>query len=354
MKLREKILSIILFFLIILSYVFLSTTKYDQIDISGVLATAMDNLSDNQELIVLNSKNPFNFYDILNNLDDVSNQEIYAIITYPDVERDKYPVVIGFAGSLGWAEHHKKYLDRYLDMGIAIATVHSFKSRGVSSTVGEQVSVTTAMMIHDAYMLLEQIDKIENLDSDKVAITGWSLGGGVTLFSAWKPIQEKISPDLMFAGHLSFYPPCLAEPENHEFTDAPIHILIGELDTWVPAEPCRELIQFLKEEGYKNVEFNGGPQRSGKFKNAHHSFDRADTTLKIIDHAYSLIDCRLSLSSNGVVKTKEYGFPLSNSMLQKIGLYFCADRGPIMGGNDEARVEAMKIAEEFMRKTLLQ
>ena len=354
MKLREKILSITLFLLLILSYVFLSTTKYDQVDIGDALSFAMEGLSENQELIVLNSKNPFNFYDILNNLDEVSNQEVYVIITYPDVKKDKYPVVVGFAGSLGWGEHHKKYLDKYLEMGIATATVHSFKSRGVSSTVGEQVSVTIAMMIHDGYMLLEQIDNIKNLDSDRVAVTGWSLGGGVTLFSAWKPIQEKISPDLSFAGHLSFYPPCLAEPESHEFTDSPIHILIGELDTWVPAEPCEELIQFLKDEGYANVEINGGPKRSAKFKNAHHSFDRADTTLKVIDHAYSLIDCRLSLADNGIVKTKNYGFPLSNSMLQKIGLYFCADRGPIMGGNSEARVEAMKIAEEFMRKTLLQ
>ena len=344
MKLRQKFYNFIVLIGLFLLFLFFHNTKYDQVDISDALKSAMSNLGENQQIIIFDSKNPFNFYDILNNLDNVSNQEVYGVLTYPDIKKDKYPLVIGIAGSLGWSNHHYGYLDRYLDMGIATLSLHSFESRGVSSTVGEQVSATIPMIVHDAYMALASLSSKDDIDIDKVGITGWSLGGGVSLFAAWKPIQEKISPDFQFAAHLPFYPPCIAEPEELEFTGAPIHILIGELDDWVPAAPCVEMIEALKLEDY-DADIT-------VYANSHHSFDR-DMNVKTVEHAYSLTDCRLTLSNTGVVKTKDYSFPLSNSTLQKIGLYFCADRGPSLGGNKEAREASKVSAQDFMAKYLL-
>ena len=88
------------------------------------------------------------------------------------------------------------------------------------------------------------------------------------------------------------------------------------------------------------------------YPNSHHSFDR-DMDIKTVDHAYSLTDCRLTLSSSGVVKTEEYGFPLYNSTLQKIGLYFCADRGPSYGGNKAAKQASSLFSKAFISKHLL-
>ena len=88
------------------------------------------------------------------------------------------------------------------------------------------------------------------------------------------------------------------------------------------------------------------------YPESHHSFDR-NMEVKTADHAYSLTDCWLTLSNSGVVKTKDYGFPLSNGTLQKIGLYFCADRGPSLGGNKEAREASKEFALSFMRTHLL-
>ena len=319
-------------------------TKYDEVDIDPAIKAAVLSLKPNQEIIIFDSKNPFNFYDIINNLDKVSNQEVYGVLTYPDEKKDEYPAIIGVAGSLGWAEHHYGYMERYLDMGIATFTLHSFKSRGVTSTVGEQVSVTIPMVVHDAYMALSSLSAKTDININKVAITGWSLGGGVSLFAAWKPIKDTVSPDFQFAAHLPFYPPCIVEPNELEFTDSPIHILIGEVDDWVPAEPCVEMIEALKLDNY-NADITVYP-------NSHHSFDR-NMEVKTADHAYSLTDCRLTLTPSGVVKTKDYGFPLSNATLQKIGLYFCAERGSSLGGNKSAREASTVFAKEFMEKHLL-
>ena len=124
-------------------------------------------------------------------------------------------------------------------MGIATFELQSFSSRGVKSTVGSQVNVTTAMMILDAYKALEVLANHPKIIKDKVAITGWSLGGGVTLFSGWEPLIKKINPAIKFAAHLSIYPPCIAQPKNLKFTNAPMHILIGELDDWVSSTNCK-------------------------------------------------------------------------------------------------------------------
>tara|TARA_B100001029_G_C15047235_1_gene448053 strand:+ start:1616 stop:2095 length:480 start_codon:yes stop_codon:yes gene_type:complete len=135
------------------------------------------------------SANPFSFKDIITDLDGQDRQEVFGILTLPDKikESDKIPLIIGVAGSKDWSSHHLEYLNMYQNMGIATFELHSFNSRDVKSTVGSQVKVTTAMMILDSYKIFEELSNHPNIDKDKVAITGWSLGGGVTLFSAWKP-----------------------------------------------------------------------------------------------------------------------------------------------------------------------
>ena len=126
------------------------------------------------------------------------------------------------------ADHNSTLVDRYLEAGFATVTLHSFSSRNVSSTVGEQVSATTAMLVHDSYKVLEILSNDKRLDADNIGITGWSLGGGVSFFTAWKPIKDVISPNYSFAAHLPIYPPCMVMPDNLSFTNSPIHILIGE------------------------------------------------------------------------------------------------------------------------------
>ena len=49
------------------------------------------------------------------------------------------------------------------------------------------------MMILDSYKALEELSLHPNVDINNVAITGWSLGGGVALFSGWLPLKEAIN-----------------------------------------------------------------------------------------------------------------------------------------------------------------
>ena len=84
------------------------------------------------------------------------------------------------------------------------------------------------------------------------------------------------------------------------------------------------------------------------YPEAHHSFDREGPVVKI-DHAYSMEECRLIVDDQGVTRTKDYGFPMSTPLLQKIALYFCAKRGSELGGNTLAREKSAVFALDFMK-----
>ena len=297
------------------------------------------------EKIIFQSANPFALSDIINNLENQTEQEVYGKLTIPkdSINSDKkYPLVIGVAGSLGWREHHYEYMKMYQQSGFATFELNSFKSRNISSTVGSQVEVTTASIILDAYKAFEKLSKHPNIDKNKVSITGWSLGGAVALFSGWKPIIKAISKELKFASHLSFYPPCFFDPENTEFTDSPIHILIGELDNWTPAEPCNYFVKKISDNSNVNLTI---------YPNSHHSFDSKEP-ITFNEKGYSFKNCLFKLNKEGDVLMNYLNLPMSSPLMQKIGFLFCVERGVNLGGNPKSREKAFAFSKSFMMRTL--
>ena len=298
------------------------------------------------EKITFKSANPFSFYDVITNLKNQEEQEVNGILTIPVNETDslkKYPLVIGVAGSLGWKDHHYEYLKMYQNMGIATFELNSFKSRNITTTVGSQTEVTTAAMVLDAYRALEVLSNHPNIDKNNVSITGWSLGGGVTLFSAWLPLKNAITKNLSFASHLAFYPACFINPEDKSFSKSPIHILIGELDNWTPSQPCIDLVRILKRE--TNIDIT-------VYKDSHHGFDR-DSPVVVNENAYNFTKCQFKLTKNGQILMNYINVPMSNPFLQKLGLVFCVSRGVNIGGNPSSRKLSFKFAKDFMKKTIL-
>ena len=300
-----------------------------------------------QEIITFKSANPFSLNDIIDNLDNQEEQEVFGKLTIPEDTSNldnKYPLVIGVAGSLGWSDHHYEYLKMYREMGIATFELNSFKSRNITSTVGSQIEVTIASMILDAYRAFEKLASHPRIDKERVSITGWSLGGGVTLFSAWMPLKNIINKNLKFKSHLAYYPPCFIEPKNMEFSDSKIHILIGELDNWTPSIPCENLVNKLK----KNTDIN-----ITVYKNSHHSFDRNSPVIRN-EEAYNFSNCLFKMTDDGKILMNYLNIPMSNPTLQKIGFLFCVERGVDYGGNPTSRKKSFEFAKDFMRKTLVE
>ena len=312
--------------------------KFSYLIILNLLVTHVSS----QEVISFNSASPFGFKDIITNYENLQNQEVQAILRLPK-EDGPFPLVIGVAGSLDWGSHHLEYLKMFRESGIATLELQSFSSRGVRSTVGSQVEVTTATMVLDAYRALDKISLNPKIDKNRIAIMGWSLGGGVALFSGWIPLIEKINSQNTFAAHLSIYPPCIAQPQNPIFTKSPMHILIGELDSWVPASACKELSDHAKLAG-SEIGITVYPE-------SHHSFDR-ESPVTIKENAYKTVDCRFKIRDDGAVLMNFLNIPMTTPFRQKIGLGLCAGKGPTMGGNPKYRKASFKFANDFMIKHL--
>jgi len=96
----------------------------------------------------------------------------------------------------------------------------------------------------------------------------------------------------------------------------------------------------------------GGNVNITIYEESHHSFDR-ETQPIINENAYMLSDCRFKMKKNGTVVMNFLDIPMSTPILQKIGLYFCAERGPTFGGNSSARKKSFIFSREFMNKHLL-
>ncbi len=138
--------------------------------------------SGQQGYIEYKSSNPFEFYHILNPdlLPGPANYlapeiDVHGWLIFPEKGKGPFPVIFCVHGSDNWAGHHHEHILNFLEAGFAIFRVHSFDSRGVASTVEDQMSVTAAMMMVDTFEALKIVSRHPDIDSSRIGITGWSL-----------------------------------------------------------------------------------------------------------------------------------------------------------------------------------
>ena len=309
------------------------------------LTFGISTAQNSSEQINFTSANPFSFSDIIQSLAQQEAQEVFGQLKFPETEQvlgQKYPLIIGVAGSLGWRDHHYDYLQMYRELGFATFELNSFKSRGITSTVGSQDEVTIAAIVLDAFSAMDELAKHPSIDPEQISITGWSLGGGVALFTAWEPLVNVLGKTNQFSSHLAFYPPCFIEPESLHFVEAPIKIMIGEIDDWTPAAPCRDLVDVLSKQTDITLEV---------FEDAHHGFDSKEEVV-FNEKGYSFKNCLFELTQGGDILMNYLKLPMSSPIMQKLGFLFCVKRGVHIGGNPIAREQAMKSARTFMRAQL--
>ena len=224
-------------------------------------------------LITYKSSNPFEFFHILTS-QECEEQQMFGSLIFPDEKKEKYPLVICMHGSMGWRGHHHEHSVNFLNNGFAIFRVNSFDARQVVSIVEDQIQVTLATVMTDCFNALKILSKHPDIDSSKIFIAGWSLGGSTAIYSAWEPLAEKLAPDgERFAGHLAFYPGAFMWPEEMQWSKSPILTLIGADDDYTPAVLIEKLSPAINQ--------NGGNSKLIIYEGGHHSFDSIDPVVYV-------------------------------------------------------------------------
>ena len=289
------------------------------------------------ERLQVQSRSPFEIHHILTGLEKTPEINIECELFLPEGE-GPFGCVIALHGSIGWASHHQDHVNGWLDAGLAVCKVNSFTSRSIDSTVDDQLSVTHAMMLVDAFRtrsLLEQDPRI-----GKIGIAGWSLGGTVALYSAWSPIIDILGTP--FDAHLPFYPAAHLRPDIQNWSNAPIFILHGDADDWTPLHFVEGLMPQLP-----NVTLHAYP-------GAQHSFD-SEKEYTLLPKAVRLKKRTVRIDKNGNMTGILFlgiRFPLNERWQRRWIIRILRNRGAHAEGNPAARADSLVRAREFFRETL--
>jgi dienelactone hydrolase len=173
-----------------------------------------------------------------------------------------FPAIVHLHGCGGLtAERRARDAEQFTSWDYVILEVDSFATRGIKDAcAGQQIPARQA----DAMGALIYLSKVPFVDPSRIAVVGYSQGGGAVLNVASvqaAPLFE-MPPNVKYKAAIAYYPICGAAAD--ELT-IPTLILVGELDDWTLAADCRRLMQRWTGKG--------APLKLVIFPEAYHSFD---------------------------------------------------------------------------------
>jgi dienelactone hydrolase len=168
--------------------------------------------------------------------------------------------------------------------GYVALVVDSATSRGLGQTCSPP-DVAGRMWRErpmDAYAALAYLQAQDFVRADRIALAGWSQGGGATLIalnertgarasSAGQAAMARFAHD--FRAAVAFYPGACSEtaqartmPQDEGWTSkVPLLVLSGDADTWTPLAPCAAFLEAARARG-NAIELKVYP-------GAYHAFD---------------------------------------------------------------------------------
>lgn len=169
------------------------------------------------------------------------------------------PAVVFMHGCNGMINRRGHIDSRELDwaqrlnaQGYAVLAVDSFTTREQRSECAGGGSVRPSVERPlDAYGALRYLQARSGIRADRIALMGWSHGGGTVLFSIGQrspgrqPATSGNAPLPDFVAAIAFYPGwCNARAQGDDWsTHIPLLILSGAQDVWSKPLPCEAFVQ---------------------------------------------------------------------------------------------------------------
>jgi len=192
-------------------------------------------------------------------LDPQQKHGLHGTLYLPDNGSSRHPALVVIHGTMGIDSRNDFYREALLKEGIATFEV-DFKSGIYSSPLNRPHPSAFLPM---TFAALKELCQLPSIDSDRVGVMGYSLGGHMAVDAAFASDRKQwMGDERGFAAHVAFYPVCkpYLEQADLQVTGAPMIILYGTDDSYgeganVPA--FKRLLQAKANFAVTTVEYAG-------------------------------------------------------------------------------------------------
>ena len=171
-----------------------------------------------------------------------SSDTISGELRIPSGIKGRMPAVVMVHGATGITMQADPWAREINDIGIAVFIIDCYSGRGFKEGFVPSSKINSLTMIIDAYRSLNLLANHPRIDPTRIALMGFSRGGGTALYASLKRFQRMHGPEgFEYAAYIPFYPACWATYiEDEQVSDRPIRIFHGAADDWTPVQPCRK------------------------------------------------------------------------------------------------------------------
>jgi len=196
--------------------------------------------------------------------EEVTKQPLFGYLSRPDAS-GKLPAVVLLHGCPGLGPHEIEAAAALKSWGYVALALDSLGGSGACTAIAPGVAAEVA----DSYAALRYLAGQDFVDSGRIAVLGFSMGGIAVLADVERGKVERTQA-MHFAAAAAYYPWCGANLGDMTVRTL---ILIGERDDWAPAESCRKMVAHESDGALVRGPVAGKPVSLTVYPGATHAFD---------------------------------------------------------------------------------
>jgi len=251
----------------------------------------------------------------------------------------RLPLVVLQHGSGGMAANIEMWARELNAVGVSTFALDGFTGRGLTAVNTNQALLGRLNFILDVYRTLDVLAKHPRVDSQRIALMGFSRGGQAALYASLKRFHKMWNRSgIEFAAYIPFYPDCATTfISDTDVADQPIRVFGGTRDDYNPVALCKAYVERLKAAG-RDVQLT-------EYPDAPHAFDNplGPVPDAVVNNGQTVRHC--------VIREEPAGLLINASTKQPFTYKDpCVELNPHVG-HDAAATEAAKTSVKAILKT---